>query len=748
MNYRTVLRWIFYSAVFFLFSYAESELLISGAALALLMALFYARENLIVVLPMFAASQVAFRFSLVGAIYAAVPVAIVLAAALLQYKFKQKGRPALVNLYTLLACVPFAVFAEATVQSVVFAVLSVVASIVLLNVFLSVLYATRVRKLKYKLSPEEVAAAFATLFVFALSFAESDILGFPIFPIFGVFVVSFAASISPFTAIVAGGVAGLGAAFSEGSFAVAGLWLATSLGAAFLKNFRVGVPILLVLLDTLFNFVFGVYQNYSYFYVISGALGGILYLSTFRLFDKPLEAFLEIERGGIAERSVINRTRLDTAEKLRSIGDSFSEIEDSLKAEYRGDFGMTVTEVTDAVLKKRCEGCPEEQKCKDALGDGTGYVVAPLALAALEKGKASLLDMPSFLSSRCVNANGLLNEVNEIVGSGYRKIEERKAEREVGTLVARLIAGVRGVLESLREEIGSPVSYLTKTERELIDQLNFQGVAATEAIVFGGKKKEVSLLVKEDDSKKEGFRETVSKVMGAEMIETKKEPAVCGTVSVTFREKPRYALTYGKSSLSKEEGEPCGDTVEAIRLTPSKVMLVLSDGMGSGQEAHETSRLIVNMLAGFYKAEFTHDAVISAASGLFSLRRGENFNALDVAVLDLVTGDTDFIKMGGRETYLVRGNDLEILPAGTLPLGILDDQRPAFFRRNMREGDFFLMMSDGVADALKTEEIETIIQSFSSVNPETMAKEVVSNALRLGGRIDDMSCVAARFFRT
>ena len=64
------------------------------------------------------------------------------------------------------------------------------------------------------------------------------------------------------------------------------------------------------------------------------------------------------------------------------------------------------------------------------------------------------------------------------------------------------------------------------------------------------------------------------------------------------------------------------------------IYLPICDGMGSGDNAYNISKLSISLIENFYKAGFDNEIILSSVNKLLSLSEQENFSTIDLAVLD------------------------------------------------------------------------------------------------------------------
>ena len=176
-------------------------------------------------------------------------------------------------------------------------------------------------------------------------------------------------------------------------------------------------------------------------------------------------------------------------------------------------------------------------------------------------------------------------------------------------------------------------------------------------------------------------------------------------------------------------------------------MFVLSDGMGTGTQAEKTAETAAHLIESFYKAGFDHKTVFGCASRLLSLRKNEDFSALDIMVADTRNGEFDFIKQGGRESYIISDGAMETIDGGTLPLGIIEDAEPLVVHKKLKGGDFIIMISDGVADRLSYADMTELLAHVKSLNPQIIADAITFEAHNRPGKADDMTAIVVRVVR-
>ena len=111
----------------------------------------------------------------------------------------------------------------------------------------------------------------------------------------------------------------------------------------------------------------------------------------------------------------------------------------------------------------------------------------------------------------------------------------------------------------------------------------------------------------------------------------------------------------------------------------------------------------------------------------------------------MYSGVCDFLKLGAATTYVKRGNWVETLRSTSLPMGGEECIDIESATKKLYDGDFVIMMSDGLMEAIEEEEkdevISNIIMSAKAKKPKDLAWEILNTVCEKTGSIinDDMT---------
>ena len=195
--------------------------------------------------------------------------------------------------------------------------------------------------------------------------------------------------------------------------------------------------------------------------------------------------------------------------------------------------------------------------------------------------------------------------------------------------------------------------------------------------------------------------------------------------------------------------ELCGDNFSVTKLDTQKAVLMLSDGMGSGEAAFIKSEQIVDLLEQLLTAGFCRELAIELLNSFISfMTDGKLSTTLDLTMIDFYTGTADFIKLGASTTFIKRGHRVECIRSTSLPVGVLEQVEFDTCKRLLYHGDIVVMVSDGVLDGImfenKEEYLADLIAGMETSNVQTMAEQIMEDveAMQRGGLKDDSTVLA------
>lgn len=240
----------------------------------------------------------------------------------------------------------------------------------------------------------------------------------------------------------------------------------------------------------------------------------------------------------------------------------------------------------------------------------------------------------------------------------------------------------------------------------------------------------------------------LSVLLDMRMVSARRNPFFIGNeyVSCSFQEEPAYSAMTGTARAVKETENRSGDNFSFFEAGDGNLTAILSDGMGSGEDACRDSEAVTDMAESFLETGIAPQMAVQLVNS--ALISGENSNhlpTLDLCSIDLYEGKCQFLKTGAAASFIKRGCAVETIPAGSLPLGTFGNVQTECTRREVSDGDMIIMVSDGMVENLPgnggEEKLRRFLADTDVVSPTEMANRLLRYVIEgSGGRIrDDMT---------
>lgn len=735
-----ILKYTLYALILLFLHALEWKTGIYAFSISFFFALAYSKQNLIILLPLYLGSGIPFNLSWWGVLYLGAPLIILLVALFIHYKVGKSPTKPLILLYAFTSILP-----RVGVQSTDWMSACRLSGCALLilpltYIFITTLYAIVGKKLNYELSAFERVSFCFCLVILGLGLNYINIYFFSFFWLVALFLITFSPSLTFITPLEVGVSLGLGGL----PFGIENFAFLVTIGVItniFHREQGYFGGVVAIVIQSIFMLL-GIVER-EYLTLIAPALGTIITLLIPNKIKKKISLRFSKESQGLV-RVLINKNRAEVRDKINNLSSSLYEVSCALAGEGE-KYELNQMELATQVVERTCKRCAYYQRCIKGLGGhGMEVVVQELMGSAIESGKASILDASPYLSSRCHNLNLLIINANEVLNERKKAQKEGKVTDENKKLLREQVEGLALILGDMGKEAGVPLRYDLTTEIRLKDALNEVGVGVKDILSYEGGG--LSMSIREEDLLKSELRETVSQIVGAPMCISEKKVGVNGEMCTFWEREPRYKVAYGER-VSAKESSGSGDREAVIRLNSHKVMLCLSDGMGHGREANKNSGCAMSLIEALYRAGFNHETVLRSVETLLKVRNKEEFNAIDIAVIDTQSGEVDLIKQGAREGYIITPEGIKEIPCGSLPLGIIEGVVPLTQTIKLTPRDFLVMFSDGIIDGLGKERLEEILSRITTLNPDEVCARVMENVEKVAEEErDDCSMICARLF--
>ncbi len=443
---------------------------------------------------------------------------------------------------------------------------------------------------------------------------------------------------------------------------------------------------------------------------------------------------------------MMEKKHTDTTLRMHALSETFSHLSEviyTLSDRLRRPGIMDLKQVCDRVFDGCCEKCSLFAFCWERESSSTMDAQSKITAALYQNGRIELSDIPPYLRERCYNIEKITANINLETA--------HLIERLIGSDKTEAFAVDYDALSKLLAESVAKNDAEYKINEELTKKLQrslrYMDLRAAGALCYGERKKQVII----------GGVELASVRMGAEelrlAVENTLQTPLCmphfhieeDTVTVTLRARRCFRIESARASNVKEEESTNGDTAAVFENREDFCYALISDGMGSGKEAAITSKLCAVFCEQMLRSGNTKHVTLEMLNGFIRSRGNECSATIDLAEIDLLSGEAFFVKSGAAPSYVLREGNLYKLQSKTVPIGILRDLDAEQIRLDLEAGDILVMFSDGVAQSLEEGIwLAELLGCEWEDDLQRMADKILEHAVMNNTRSDDMTVVLMR----
>ena len=196
-----------------------------------------------------------------------------------------------------------------------------------------------------------------------------------------------------------------------------------------------------------------------------------------------------------------------------------------------------------------------------------------------------------------------------------------------------------------------------------------------------------------------------------------------------FEEDANYIALHGMAKRSMD-GKVSGDSFSCMNLEGGQTLLSISDGMGTGIRANKDSERVIELIEEFMNCGFSEELTLKLINSIFINDEGGNPTTVDMSIIDMHSGVCDIVKSGAATTYVKRNGWVEAIKSTSLPIGVMESVDIETTKKKLYDGDFLIMMSDGLVESIEGEDKDDVISSIileaKSKKPKELAMEILA----------------------
>ncbi len=498
-----------------------------------------------------------------------------------------------------------------------------------------------------------------------------------------------------------------------------------------------------------------------------------VYFLVERLWERMPETPEEQDmRLGDFSLAVAGENRLsDQCARLSSLSGAFAALSHqfyNLSGQLKQPRTQDLTRLCHQAFLEACASCPRRGSCPTQDGPQAAGVEQALSGQLCDRGSVSADRLPPSLQDVCPHMKELAADIN----TRYARLKESLIKGERIEVFAADYAHMAALLSDATKEDEEEYRCNREAADRIYDYLSSLGLGVQGVVVCG--KRHCKVIVRgtrmdQAAGRAEEIRAQMEIICTAHFAQPEFEAEDTYTV-MTLSSLPRMDAVFAGSTVpagarsgdvlphpltNDPAGDAaytppavCGDHIAIFKNQQACFYALISDGMGSGQEASETSDICAAFLEKMLSAGNRVEISLQMLNSFLRAKNagcGEECSAtVDLMELDMMGGHAVFTKNGAAPTYVVRGGTVYKLRSRSMPLGILRDSTPQMLRFRMHPGDVVVMVSDGVT--LGNDECPWLIDLLSDPLPDSMDSlrlDILRRAIASGSP-DDLSAIAIR----
>lgn len=451
-------------------------------------------------------------------------------------------------------------------------------------------------------------------------------------------------------------------------------------------------------------------------------------------------------------------------EKLRDFSDSFKKlsgtfqsIADTKMALNKRDMNQIFEDLSD----KLCKNCENRELCWENEFYDT-YRSTFLILDSADLNGAVLgKDIPETFAKKCIFLNDFIYETNKNLELAKINLNWQNRMAESREAIAGQLLEVSNIINDFSNDLYGAVE-IRDTKETLITKTlvsNHIDVIKIGVLEKRNKKQEIYITARTRRGRCITTREVagiISNVFGKKMrpADGTKNIISRDTDTFVFVEDTTFTTLTGMARATKENEKISGDNYSFIYLESGEMIMTLSDGMGTGVTACAESESVIELLEQFMEAGFREESAIKLINSILVLKsEKQSFSTIDMSMINLFTGICRFIKIGASTTFIKREDWVETISSTSLPAGIFNQVDFDGITKKLYDGDFVVMVTDGVLDCIREEDkekfMEDAIMEITSKNPQEIANIILDKSIEQNNytALDDMTVIVGGIWK-
>ena len=482
------IKFCLFTFLFFLLFNASINQILYPFAFGMLFALTWANQKVYLLAPAYLLAGLITDFSLENAIVLLVTIFVLIVPYFIHVLCKKVMRKWEFGIYAVLSQIGKVIFEILGGFSPILSVVNVVLGVLYLYLAIVIFEALIIRGFSNKLTSLELVSLFVLVMSLCAGFVNLNIESFSFLKLFVSFLILvFAYTSSPILTLLLAITAGVGALIATNNPLYMTPFVLWAMSALMFKNHhKIFMVIGVLCVEVLIGYYFQLYYSFGIIEALPLIISSVVFFCLPKAWLNEVSVVFNLSKDRLAMKNVVNRNREILHQRLGNLAEVFND----MNIIYRNMLkkGMSQEDVkkilNEEICDKICSYCPERNHCHRTFAENTHKVFDELITIAFERGKVNLLDIPSYLTSRCKQTSAILGAVNTLT-TQYKKYLTMLTDVDTSkTIIADQLLGISKVISALSKEVESNVSFDSVRENKILDELTYHNIICIDAVVF------------------------------------------------------------------------------------------------------------------------------------------------------------------------------------------------------------------------------------------------------------------------
>ena len=482
--------------------------------------------------------------------------------------------------------------------------------------------------------------------------------------------------------------------------------------------------------------------------VIESTLGSALFLSLPRRLSVHISRLFSVYPKLVTpdgfKKSLSMKLNV-AASALCDVSETVEQVSAELSKINSPDFGTVIT----AIEQDACAGCKLRIHCWESRRDSTVEAILGMTKAIKEGSRTPENGAPEEFRGRCLRVSQVANSAYKRYSDYTSRIAAENRIDEVRSVVSDQFDGISYMLSELANDLEKDGKFDNSTAAKASASLKNLGINAEECTCKIDKFGRMSLEMKVKKQADTVINKLQLMKLLSIVCERDFDPPAINTagenIFITLNEHAAIRVDVGVEQKCASDSAMCGDAYRYFFDGKGHFVMILSDGMGTGGRAAVDGAMASGLMSRLIKAGFGYDCSLRILnSSMLFKSTDESLATVDIASVDLFTGQVELYKAGAAPTLIRRSGRTGKAVSTSLPAGIL---REISFDKAVikcKIGDIVVLMSDG-ASVEGTDWIKDEIENWTDGTAEELADRICEGAKRRrsDNHLDDITVMTA-----